>query len=81
MSHNDNDTGRSARRHSPALWAIIVALGLAVAAALIFSSIGSDESDAADVEVQAPGTSAETAADPPVAAGAEQGTATAPVRN
>ena len=81
MSHNDNVTERSARRHRPALWAIAVAIGLAVVAFLMFSSMGGEEAETTATEMQAPGTSAPTAGDPPVAPGAEQGTATAPERN
>ena len=81
MSHNDNNAERSASRHRPALWALAVAIGLAVVAFLMFSSMGGEEAETTATEMQAPGTSAPTAADPPVAAGAEQGTATAPERN
>lgn len=80
MSHNDNNPERSARRHSPALWAIAVAIGLAVVAFLLFAPMGGDEPEGAEVELLAPGTST-TAGDPPVASGADQGTSSAPASN
>ncbi|MBB1491819.1 hypothetical protein H5395_09790 [Paracoccus sp. MC1854] len=57
MSHNDNIPGRSARRHRPAIWAIAVAIGLAVVALLLFAPMGGDP-ETGDVEIIAPGTDA-----------------------
>ena len=65
MSHNDNNPERSARRHRPAIWAIAVAIGLAVVAFLLFAPMGG-EPEGGDVEVVAPGSDA----------GATTGTAT-----
>lgn len=59
MSHNDNIPERSARRHRPAIWAIAVAIGLAVIAFLLFAPMGGEE-EGGDVEIVAPGTDAGT---------------------
>lgn len=59
MSYNDNNPERSARRHRPAIWAIAVAIGLAVVAFLLFSPMGG-EPETGDVEVLAPGTNSGT---------------------
>ena len=58
MSYNDNNPERSARRHRPAIWAIVVAIGLAVIAFLLFAPMGGEE-ETGDVEVLAPGTTPE----------------------
>lgn len=42
MSHNDDSTQRQARRHSPALIGLVVALAVAVVAYLVFMP-GTDE--------------------------------------
>lgn len=84
MSHNDNIPERSARRHRPALWAIGTAIGLALIAFLLFSSMGSDEPEGGDVEVVAPGTDAAAGTaggsgnDASAGTDAEPGTASAP---
>ena len=59
MSHNDNIPERSARRHRPAIWAIAVAIGLAVVAFLLFAPMGSEVEDTTP-EILAPGTSSGT---------------------
>lgn len=59
MSHNDNNPERSARRHRPAIWAIAVAIGLAVVAFLLFAPMGG-EPETGEVEILAPGTDAGT---------------------
>lgn len=84
MSHNDNIPERSARKHRPALWALGTAIGLALVAFLLFSSMGSDEPAGGQPEVLAPGT--DTAAGTAGGSGndasaredAEPGTASAP---
>lgn len=84
MSHNDNIPERSARKHRPALWAIGTAIGLALVAFLMFSSMGSDKPAGGQPEVVAPGT--DTAAGTAGGSGndasaredAEPGTASAP---
>ena len=59
MSYNDNNPERSARRHRPAIWAIVVAIGLAVIAFLMFAPMGGEQ-ETGDVEVLAPGTGTTT---------------------
>lgn len=66
MSHNDNVPERSASRHRPAIWAIAVAIGIAVIAFLVFSVMGRDEGPA-NVEILAPGTPDPAAGDPSMA--------------
>ncbi|MBV0893083.1 hypothetical protein KTN05_14745 [Paracoccus sp. Z118] len=55
MSYNTNNPKKAARRHKPAIIAIIVAIGLAVLAMILFAPWGSDTEG---VEVIAPGTDA-----------------------
>lgn len=43
MSHNDNIPQRSARRHMPAILAIIAALVLAGIALVVFGALGGDD--------------------------------------
>lgn len=80
MSYNDNNPNRSASRHRPALWAIAVAIGLAVVAFLLFAPMGGEEAETGDVEILAPGsdTGAGTGADTGAAATGTDATGTAP---
>lgn len=76
MSHNDNIPERSARRHVPALTAILVALALAALALFLFGGWGGKDEGA--VGELAPATSSA-----PATSGATTGgtaTATAPAR-
>lgn len=62
MSHNDNIPQRSARRHAPALIAIIAALTLAGLALVVFGGLGGQKDDGVVREV-APATSGSPQAD------------------
>lgn len=78
MSHNDNVPERAARRHSPAIIGILVALVLAALAFVVFGWTGGD--DAGPARELAPGSAAEPAA--PVAdPSAAPATTTAPATN
>ena len=81
MSYNTNNPKKAARRHKPAIIAIIVAVGLAALAMILLAPWGGEEEG---VEVIAPGTDALAPEPIPGEAGtapatdAPAGTATAP---
>ncbi|ARJ68394.1 hypothetical protein [Paracoccus contaminans] len=77
MSHNDNNPARSAWHHRPAIWALIVALGLAALAALFFAPLGGSK-ESSTPELLAPATGG--AATAPAGTAAPAG-GTAPARN
>lgn len=80
MSHNDNNPARSAWHHRPAIWALIVALGLAALAALFFAPFGGGK-DSSTPEMLAPGSGAAATAPAATAGTAAPAGGTAPARN